>query len=159
MKKYLILTIVTILCTHCTPQDQMNLKRNLGTVIGAGAGALAGSHIGGGSGKMAAIAGGTLLGAMIGNNIGAALDARDREYQNKTFYNAMEYNPIGVTSSWINPDTQNRGDIIPRKTFQNGNQAYCREFTQVIFIGNVKQEGFGTACRAPDGTWKIINSN
>ena len=35
---------------------------------------------------------------------------------------------------------------------------YCREYTQVFEIGGEREEGYGTACRQPDGTWQIVGS-
>ena len=37
-----------------------------------------------------------------------------------------------------------------------GDTPYCREFTQTISIGGKIQQGYGTSCRQPDGSWKII---
>ena len=39
------------------------------------------------------------------------------------------------------------------------NGTYCREYTQAVTIGGVKQSSYGTACQQPDGTWKILPSN
>ncbi|SVA64445.1 uncharacterized protein METZ01_LOCUS117299, partial [marine metagenome] len=33
----------------------------------------------------------------------------------------------------------------------------CREFTTTVLIGGEEQQGYGTACRQSDGSWKIIN--
>ncbi|HCR85249.1 MAG TPA: hypothetical protein DIV86_01075 [Alphaproteobacteria bacterium] len=32
---------------------------------------------------------------------------------------------------------------------------YCREYTKDVYIGGRTQQAFGTACRLPDGTWRI----
>ncbi len=32
---------------------------------------------------------------------------------------------------------------------------YCREYTKTVTVGGKTQEGFGTACLQPDGTWAI----
>ncbi len=34
-------------------------------------------------------------------------------------------------------------------------EALCREFTRDIQIGGKVQQGYGTACRQPDGSWKV----
>lgn len=34
----------------------------------------------------------------------------------------------------------------------------CREFQQSITVGGQVQEGWGTTCLQPDGTWKIMRS-
>ena len=54
-------------------------KEDTGTLIGAGAGALLGSQIGGDSrARVAGAVGGALIGGLIGNRIGAALDDEDK---------------------------------------------------------------------------------
>ena len=53
-------------------------KQTVGTGIGAVAGGLAGSQIGGGSGRLWATGAGALLGALVGSEVGASLDAADR---------------------------------------------------------------------------------
>jgi len=36
--------------------------------------------------------------------------------------------------------------------------AYCREFQSEIIVGGERETGYGTACRQPDGSWKIVES-
>lgn len=36
-------------------------------------------------------------------------------------------------------------------------RSYCREYTSSATIAGKKQPTFGTACRQPDGSWRIIN--
>lgn len=35
--------------------------------------------------------------------------------------------------------------------------SYCREYTRQIVIDGEEQSAHGTACRQPDGTWRIID--
>jgi hypothetical protein len=35
-------------------------------------------------------------------------------------------------------------------------ESYCREYTQAVRVGGKMQEGYGTACMQPDGSWQII---
>ncbi len=35
-------------------------------------------------------------------------------------------------------------------------QGYCREFTRKIIVDGAEQLAYGTACRQPDGTWRIM---
>ena len=37
--------------------------------------------------------------------------------------------------------------------------AYCREYTSTATVGGRPVETYGTACRQPDGSWKIVSSN
>ena len=36
---------------------------------------------------------------------------------------------------------------------------YCREYTSTATVGGRPVETYGTACRQPDGSWKIVSSN
>ena len=93
---------------------------------------------------------------MVGNNIGAQLDDRDRIHAGQTFQNSLEHNQNAIGQQWKNPNTGNSGAVIPVKTYQTDSGQYCREFQQTITVGNKTQDGWGTACRQPDGSWKII---
>ena len=33
---------------------------------------------------------------------------------------------------------------------------YCREYQQTVTIDGKQERSYGTACRQPDGTWKIV---
>lgn len=37
----------------------------------------------------------------------------------------------------------------------DGDNAYCREFTKTIYVGGRAQQGYGTSCLQPDGSWQI----
>jgi len=37
------------------------------------------------------------------------------------------------------------------------NEPYCREYTKPVTVGNRVQEGFGTACMQPDGSWQVVS--
>lgn len=39
----------------------------------------------------------------------------------------------------------------------NADSAQCREYQAKVMINGKPQNSYGTACRQPDGTWKIIN--
>ncbi|MEW5703428.1 MAG: RT0821/Lpp0805 family surface protein [Pseudomonadota bacterium] len=132
-------------------------KEGLGTLLGAGTGALAGSQIGKGRGQLVAVAVGTLAGAYLGSEIGKSLDRADRLYMAKTSGQALESNPIGQTSTWVNPDSGNTGTITPTRTYQANNNRYCREFQQTVTVGGNTEQAYGTACRQEDGSWEIVS--
>lgn len=131
-------------------------KADVGTLLGAGLGAAVGSTIGKGKGNIAAIAVGTLLGAGLGNSVGASLDRADLAYYDDTSQRALETAQPGQTLPWQNPQSGNSGTITPSGYYQDAYGAYCREYTQTIMVGNKKEQGFGRACRQPDGSWKIV---
>ncbi len=134
----------------------MGPKQTGGTLVGAGLGALAGSQIGSGKGQLAAVAIGTLLGAWMGSEVGKSLDRADRLAMQQAERQARTA-PIGETISWRNPDTGHSGTITPIREGENTRTgAYCREFRQTVTIDGKTEEAYGTACRQPDGSWKIM---
>jgi surface antigen len=44
--------------------------------------------------------------------------------------------------------------VTPVRTYQSGG-TYCREFQSNVVIGGKDEKAYGTACRQPDGSWKI----
>ena len=100
---------------------------------------------------------GTLLGALAGSEIGKSLDRADMAYLRQTQQKALETVPTGSSTSWVNPDSGNSGQITPRRTYQKASGTYCREFQQTVTVCGNTESAYGTACRQPDGTWKIIS--
>jgi surface antigen len=167
MKQVVALSAVAMMLAACGQQNAENArqggvmggggitKSDVGTVGGAVAGAVIGSKIGGGSGRTAAIAIGTLLGAGIGHEVGASLDRADMAYYNETQQQAFETGQPGQTLPWNNPESGNSGSFTPSAPYQTAEGTYCREFTQSINVGGKNEQAYGTACRQPDGTWKV----
>ena len=152
--KIAAVTVLVVALAACAPGRD---KQMAGGVIGAGTGALAGSQIGSGKGQLAAIAIGTLLGAFAGSEIGRQLDERDRILQTQAISQAQA-GPVGQTIVWNNPDSGNYGAITPvREGTDTATGAYCREYQQTVTVGGRSQDGYGTACRRPDGSWEIAN--
>ena len=127
-----------------------------GTLLGAGAGAALGSQLGKGKGRDIAMVIGALAGAFAGNNVGRSLDRADQQYNAQTTQNALEYQPSGTTSSWVNPDTGRSGEVKPRAVYQNNNGQTCRDYENTIIIDGRAETARGTACRQPDGVWRIV---
>jgi surface antigen len=135
-----------------TVQD--NPKSTAGAMGGAAAGGLIGAAAGGGT---TGIIGGVLLGGLLGGAVGNALDQRDKELAMKQAQLSLENSRTGQTSTWQNPDTGASGTFTPTNTYQTETGQYCREYQQEITVGGEKYPSYGTACRQPDGTWKIQN--
>jgi surface antigen len=154
MKKFLSVLITLLFITNCAGQNNVS-KQGAGTVIGGVAGGLLGSQFGKGSGQILGIGLGALAGGLVGNQVGGYMDEQDKMRMERNANSSLENAPSGQTSTWKNPDTGNYGTFTPVKTYQQQGQ-YCREFTQQITVGGKTQEGYGTACRQPDGTWQIV---
>ncbi len=146
--------LVAVLLASCQDMSN-NPKQTGGTLLGAGLGALAGSQIGSGKGQMAAIAIGALAGGLAGGSIGRSLDDADRMYANRNAQQSFETTRTGATSTWRNPDSGNSGTITPTRTYQTARGANCREYESTIYVEGKSETSKGTACRQPDGSWKI----
>jgi surface antigen len=82
---------------------------------------------------------------------------RDRELQAKAASQALENTPSGKPVAWQNPDNGHAGTITPTRTYQTAQGAYCREYQQTVTIDGKKENSYGTACRQPDGSWRIVS--
>ncbi len=131
-------------------------KQDIGTIAGAIGGGVIGHNIGKGAGQTTATIAGTLLGGVLGNSIGGSLDRADMMMYHDTSQRALETAQPGQTLPWKNAQTGNSGSVTPKAYYKNADGDYCREYTQSIVVGGKKQDAFGTACRQPDGSWKII---
>ena len=146
--------IATMLCSCSSMMNTVedNPKAVLGSLLGGAAGVGIAAAAGGGAGAMlGAGLGGMLIGGFIGNR----LDARDKRMASEAAQKAFENNRSGQTSVWNNPDSGHSGTITPTRTTQLANGQYCREYNQTITVGGEQHQAYGTACRQPDGTWKI----
>ena len=155
MKKVIAIVVAFILLGACANNGN-GQKQAGGTLIGAGLGALAGSQIGSGRGQLAAVAIGTLAGAFLGNEVGKSLDRADKMAMETSTQRALETSPSGQTVVWRNPDSGNSGTITPAPAIQRGSGEFCREYQQTITVAGQSEEAYGTACRQPDGSWKIV---
>ncbi len=140
----------------CAQQDQYGPKQGVGTLGGAALGGLLGSQFGSGRGKLVTTAVGVLIGALAGSEVGKSLDRADKAYADRAVSRAHAA-PIGETIKWNNPKSGNYGAITPVREGRSDDGKYCREFQQSITVAGKTQQGYGIACRQPDGTWHIVN--
>lgn len=130
---------------------QTGPKENAGMIVGGLLGGVLGHQVGAGRGQTAATALGTLIGASIGGSVGRSMDEVDRMKVGAT----LETTRTGVTSRWENPDTGHEYAVTPTKTYET-TEGPCREYTMDAVIGGKTEQVYGTACRQPDGSWKIV---
>ena len=132
-----------------------NPKASGGAALGAAGGGLIGAAAGGGA---AGITGGVLLGGLLGGAIGNALDQRDKQMAYQTQQATLESAKTGQTSTWRNPDSGHYGSYTPTRTYEDAGGQYCREYQEKVVIDGKTSSAYGTACRQPDGSWKIVNN-
>lgn len=131
-------------------------KTTGGGLLGAVGGAVAGSQFGKGKGQLAATAAGTLIGALVGSEVGKSLDKADQQYAHRAQVQAQAA-PIGQQIVWSNPDSGHSGTVTPvREGRIPSTGEYCREYQQSVQVGGQTQNAYGTACRQPDGSWRVV---
>ncbi len=123
-------------------------KEQTGAVLGGAAGGVIGNQIGGGSGRTAAIIVGTLAGAAVGGAVGRSMDKVDRMQVSRT----LEMQPDHRPSTWRNPNTDQRYEARPTRTFRSAGRD-CRDYQVQAFIDGNPETVTGTACREADGRW------
>ncbi|HEV2054076.1 MAG TPA: RT0821/Lpp0805 family surface protein [Methylomirabilota bacterium] len=142
--------MLVVAATGCATIED-NPKASIGAFGGAAFGGLIAAAAGGGG---LAIAGSVLGGALLGAFAGNMLDQRDKRLAAETQQRALESAPTGKPVAWTNPDTGHSGTVTPVRTYQSGG-SYCREFQNKVTIGGKDEKAYGTACRQPDGSWKV----
>lgn len=150
MQSLLVIPLVAVLGLSGCATDGPN--QQAGTIVGGVLGGVLGAQVGKGSGRTVAIIAGTLIGANIGGAVGASMDANDRRHVAET----LEGVRTGVPATWYNPDTGAQYSVTPTRTYDAGGIP-CREFTTEAIIGGKRETIYGTACRQPDGSWKVAN--
>jgi hypothetical protein len=48
---------------------------------------------------------------------------------------------------------------VQANSYNNNGGAYCREYTGTIYVGGRPEQGYGTACLQPDGSWQVISGD
>ena len=129
---------------------------NVGALTGAIAGGVIDNQIGSGSDRVVTTAIGALAGGLIGAEIGRSLDERDRQEALAAEYRALEFGRAGRPVAWRNDSSGIYGEVVAGPGFQV-NSLDCREYTHTIYIDARARVVRGTACRQPDGTWRIVS--
>jgi surface antigen len=148
--KGITLAALIVVIAGCATGD-VGTKTAIGGLGGAALGGLIASAAGGGG---AAIAAGVIGGALVGGLVGNMLDERDKRMAAESQNRALETTPSGQSVAWNNPDSGHSGSVTPIRTYQSGG-TYCREYQQTVTIGGKQEQSYGTACRQPDGSWKV----
>ncbi len=93
---------------------------------------------------------GTFVGAGLGSVAARAMDASDR----RIAATALDILPDGDSSAWRNRETGDSFVFTPTRSFERRG-VRCRDFRLVVAVGG-RTDGIGaSACRQPDGTWRI----
>lgn len=80
------------------------------------------------------------------------LTIRGRDYHERAYQRAIS---SGVGEQIIWNDGADQGSVRITREGYAGDRA-CREFQQEIIVGGQRQQGYGTACQNPDGSWQLV---
>lgn len=151
MKKFVTactaVTLVAGLTAGCSPGQNTTGS----TVVGTVGGGLLGAALFHGSGAWIGVLGSALVGGVIGNFVGKKMDENDRARMAQ----AVTTTPMGQEASWTNSHNVTYR-VRPVQQYHRNNQ-YCREYQTTVVVGGETKRAYGTACRAPDGQWKIVS--
>jgi surface antigen len=166
-----IAALASLIAVAGAQQSRADQTDLLGTLIGGGLGALAGSQFGSGTGKVAATAGGAVLGALLGNAFTNSnlFGGRDDygAYRPSGYQPAPTYAPAYVPPPPPQPTYQPAYQPAYQPTYQPayrpayttayaGHGDYCRDYESTVYINGRPQRSHGLACYQPDGSWRIV---
>ncbi len=155
MRALKILSVAGLSLALVACQDT-GTKEGFGTVLGGIGGAVAGAQFGKGNGQLVGTAVGALAGAFLGREVGKSLDRADQTQMQRATQRA-ETAPVGQQITWSNPDSGNSGTVTPVREGRDNTGNTCREYQSTVTVGGKTEQAYGTACRQPDGSWKIVN--
>ena len=154
-KKFVLTFILLFTLSSCETTDNNKL---LGKIIGSGLGALVGFQFGSGVGGALFIAGGTVLGGYIGNEIAEELSESEiSEYGNAT-KDALDKNINNESIEWTNKDKTKLGKITPLNRY-NSDESVCRDIEQKLTFHGLdgkERSSISTFCKNNKGSWQII---
>lgn len=118
---------------------------------GANTGKIVGSPVASGEGEPTI---GPMEGGLTGADVGRSLSDADRKIALKAEYEALEYSS-GLPTKWQSADGTITGTVTVGG-ITRVNSLDCRDYTHSISIGGRTRVARGTACRQPDGVWRIV---
>ncbi|MGQ9365176.1 RT0821/Lpp0805 family surface protein [Azospirillum sp. ST 5-10] len=151
-KSFLCAAAVAALLAGCQSTAKPAANRAPDSVVGG----VIGSKIGGPPDTPAAGDVGSLLGAYMGKPIAASIAASDQPHAAEAARRAYAA-PVGELIGWNNPVTGHSGTVTSTRAGYNNKGEYCREYQQTVTADGQKEMAFGTACKLPDGTWKLVD--
>ncbi len=100
------------------------------------------------------IAGVAAVGAQASTYV---LTGSDAKLLYGSFQYALENSPTRQATGWSNAATGLTGLTIPIATYRTSDWQNCRDYFTSLQIAGINQQVVGTACRQPEGYWKVIS--
>jgi surface antigen len=143
-------------CDRSALQEIFSTSRGnlIGSAAGGAIGGLIGNQFGSGGGRTLLTVAGIVGGALAGGYIGRTMDPTDQGCVSR----ALEHSRTGQTVAWSNPDNRTQYRVTPTGNFRGPGGQPCRHFVTQAMMGGHQEQVEGTACRAPDGTWRTVDA-
>jgi surface antigen len=148
MNRSIVIAAGALILAACSGGPELTT----GAIPGANPGTVLGSPIGAGAGEPPI---GAVEGGLVGADVGRSLGEEDRTAALKAEYEALEYGRPGQPTIWQSRSGDSHGQILVGSSYQV-NRLDCREYTHNVWIGGRPRVVKGTACREPDGVWRIV---
>lgn len=135
-------------------------NESTGALIGGAAGAVLGNQFGDGDGRVVMTALGAILGATVGQEIGASLDETSRTEAALATQRALDSADVGTGITWDNPANAGApasGTTVITRQGADEQGRTCREFQQTVTVGGEEVQAYGTACRDANGDWQLVS--
>lgn len=127
-------------------------RDRVGAALGAAVGGAIGAAVSDDDDRLIAILAGAAIGAVIGQEIGDRMDDRDRACMG----HALELLEDGRRVDWTGSSRNIAYSLVPYQRFERDGRV-CRHFTLTRLIDGRQVKKKGSACRAGDGDWRMID--
>jgi len=129
---------------------------NRDTQMGAAGGAAFGGIIAAlANANPAWIAASVIMGGVAGGALGDYLGKGDSETHVQTNLNAINTLGVGQTATWQDNKSGNSGSTRVDRVYTAANGRSCKAFTETLRTAQKTVTQQGTACKQPDGSWKV----
>jgi hypothetical protein len=68
----------------------------------------------------------------------------------------LDRTPDGQGIVWDEPQSGNRYELVPTRSYKEADGRYCREYQSTATLAGQTRQVYGQACRQPDGTWAFV---
>jgi surface antigen len=97
-----------------------------------------------------------VLAVYADSGLGDGIAPADHRFAEQTAQRILEFRRSGTAGTWRNPENDHSGKLTPQRTYLRADGTYCREYEQVLHIGDRAETAYGTACRVGDGLWLYV---
>ena len=129
-------------------------KEKIGTGVGAVIGAALLYKLTGGNKELAVLLG-SVIGGLIGRDIGKYLDEKDQALHAQSIQESFK-KEVGEKATWHNPESENRGKLEVVNAYQKDDQV-CKKVKSIITTSNgLTDKQTITGCKDKDGGWTLV---